>query len=150
MYKDEKTLMQGVQKIIVFIVLYANLWRSRCRRRPTKTLPFVLLNTVFLWPSQFEQKQHTSSGNKFVAAACMLFLYYCSRIFARENTLQVVFGVGFAYHLWKNWRKTFKPITKRSSPSPLSLSNLCAICSKISVGIFRAKKGFMVSIFSFN
>ena len=90
MYKDEKTLVQSVQKIIVFIVLYANLWRSRRRRRPTKTRPFVLLNTVFLWPSQFEQKQHTSSGNKFVAPACMLFLYSCSRIFARENTLQVV------------------------------------------------------------
>lgn len=65
MYKDEKTLVQSVQKIIVFIVLYANLWRSRRRRRPTKTRPFVLLNTVFFG-------HHSLNRNSIQAVATSL------------------------------------------------------------------------------
>ena len=40
----------------------------------------------------------------------------CNKLKARKNSrVHGAIGFGFAYHWLKNWRESFKPITKRSN-----------------------------------
>ena len=44
----------------------------------------------------------------------------CNSLEAREKSLvQGAIGFGFASHWLKNWRESFKPITKRSNRNPV-------------------------------
>ena len=58
----------------------------------------------------------TTGTNSAINQSQFLAITNCNSLEAREKSrVNVAIGFGFASHWLKNWRESFKPITKRSN-----------------------------------
>ena len=98
--------------LVICIVLLSLMWKCVLLRDPFRAVFQMTVEKPK--PKQLLRPITTGSGSAMNQSQFPAIT--CNSLEARENSLvHGAIGFGFAFHWLKNWRESFKPISKRSN-----------------------------------